>query len=141
MADWVSIRADYVSGGVSYSELAERHGVPLGSIKRHAAQERWAANRAEMEQNRYQKTVRKVLERKTDHEADRLTRLLAIGDNITDRLEEATSITPLDQYDFRTYASTLKTLQDVAKSNDPRGETELLSKAHEILGGIDSAID
>lgn len=82
MADWVSIRADYVSGGVSYSELAERHGVPLGSIKRHAAQEGWAANRAEMEPNRYQRTVRKVLEQKADREASRLNRILDLNDTL-----------------------------------------------------------
>ena len=89
MADWVKIRADYVSGGVSYSELSERHGVPLGSIKRHAAQEGWAAKRTETEPNRYQKTVRKVIERKAEHEADRITRLLGVGDLLADKLEQS----------------------------------------------------
>ena len=137
MADWIKIRADYVSGGVSYSELSERHGVPLGSIKRHAAQEGWAAKRTETEPNRYQKTVRKVIERKAEHEADRITRLLSIGDKLAAKLDEATG--QLDQK-IVTHKRKTKTMEygDQPACRKALKETTV---EEEILEVVDAPLD
>ena len=89
MADWVSIRADYVSGGGSFRVLAERYGISVSSIKKKAAAEQWTANRTRVEPKLYQKTVQKVLEYKSDQNADRLTRLLGVGDLLADKLEQS----------------------------------------------------
>lgn len=39
--DWAKIRGEYASGGGSYRALAQKHGVPLGTLKRRAAAEKW----------------------------------------------------------------------------------------------------
>ena len=137
MADWVKIRADYVSGGVSYSELAERHGVPLGSIKRHAAQEGWAAQRTEAESNRYQKSVRKVIERKAEHEADRLTRILALSDTLLEKAERAAK--ELDKH-----LVTNKKRERVITYGDPNAygkPTKEIIDDTEIIAVVDAPID
>lgn len=82
MADWVSIRADYVSGGGSFRVLAEKYGISVSSIKKKAASDKWTANRTKVEPKLYQKTVQKVLEHKSEQNADRLTRILALNDTL-----------------------------------------------------------
>lgn len=89
MADWVTIRADYVSGGGSFRVLAEKYGISVSSIKKKAAAEEWTANRTKLEPQLYQKTVRKVLEQKSDQNADRLTRILALSDTLLSKAEIA----------------------------------------------------
>lgn len=96
VADWVSIRADYVSGGGSLRVLAEKYGISVSSIKKKAASEGWTANRTKIEPRLYQKTVRKVLEHKSDQAADRLTRILTLGDTLLEKAERAAK--ELDQH-------------------------------------------
>lgn len=43
--DWDAIRAEYVAGGISQKALAERHGVPLGTLSRRAVAEGWVSAR------------------------------------------------------------------------------------------------
>jgi transposase-like protein len=40
--DWNTLKAEYIAGGISYRELAEKHGVSESTLKKKAAKERWA---------------------------------------------------------------------------------------------------
>lgn len=94
MADWVSIKAEYVAGGISFKKLAEKHGISVSSIKQHSANDpagKWGEACTNAKPVLYQKTVQKFIERKSTHEADRLTRLLGIGDDLADKIHKATS--------------------------------------------------
>ena len=92
MADWVSIKADYVSGGGSFKALSEKYGISVSAIKRKSATDGgWKANRTETEPKVYQKTVQKVIERKATHEADRITRILAVNDMLLEKAERGVS--------------------------------------------------
>lgn len=44
--DWGAIRNSYVSGSDSLPQCARRHGVPVGTVRRHSAAEHWAEQRA-----------------------------------------------------------------------------------------------
>ena len=41
--NWIKIKAEYLKGGVSYRQLAEKHGVSARTIERRASSESWAA--------------------------------------------------------------------------------------------------
>lgn len=47
MADWNKIRAEYIRGDTSYQKLAEKYGVTLRTVARHAKQEKWGELRQE----------------------------------------------------------------------------------------------
>lgn len=89
MADWLKIKAEYISGCGSMRELAEKHGVSVSAIKRRSAKESWTANRTETEPKVNQKTVQKVIEKTADRESDRIVRLLSIGDKLAGCLDRA----------------------------------------------------
>lgn len=44
--DWGAIRNGYISGSDSLPQCARRHGVPVGTVRRHSAAEHWAEQRA-----------------------------------------------------------------------------------------------
>ena len=41
MIDWNEVREEYIRGGITQGALAEKHGVPAGSLRRRAAAEGW----------------------------------------------------------------------------------------------------
>jgi len=47
--DWNRLREEYVRGGITQGELAERYGIPAGSLRRRAAAEGWRAMRTSRE--------------------------------------------------------------------------------------------
>lgn len=49
MALWADVRADYLSTGMSYKKLAEKHGVSLSTLKKRAAAEHWTRAREAVE--------------------------------------------------------------------------------------------
>lgn len=89
MADWVSIKAEYISTGISTRSLAEKSGVSYASLRRRAEKEHWADERKTTERKVSAKVAQKVALVKVAHEADRITRLLGVGDILTDKLEQS----------------------------------------------------
>ncbi|MBQ6398245.1 MAG: hypothetical protein IJI06_08890 [Oscillospiraceae bacterium] len=45
--NWSEIRAEYEDAGMSFSKLAEKHGIAIGSLKKAAAREGWAHKKSE----------------------------------------------------------------------------------------------
>ena len=137
MTDWTSIRADYVSGGGSFRVLAEKYGVSIDTIKKRAASEKWSLERTKVAPKLHQKTVRKVVERVADEKADRITRLLSIGDTLAAKLEQAAA--ELD----KTLAKHKRKTKTVEYGDeDARGKpTKEVIVEEEILEAVDAPID
>lgn len=45
MTDWKQIKEEYTAGGVTYRELAEKHGVPLHALAQNGLNENWVGIR------------------------------------------------------------------------------------------------
>lgn len=135
MADWLKIKAEYISGCGSMRELSEKHGVSVSAIKRRSAKENWTANRTETAPKIHQKTVRKVVERTSDKAADRIVRLLSIGDKLADCLDQAAG-----ELDRQTAKRTVKTKEVEYGDPDAKGRPtrEVVREDVEIVevGGL-----
>lgn len=49
MINWNELREEYIRGGITQGALAERYGIPAGSLRRRAAAEGWKAMRKSRE--------------------------------------------------------------------------------------------
>jgi len=49
MINWNELREEYIRGGITQGALAERYGIPAGSLRRRAAAEGWRAMRKSRE--------------------------------------------------------------------------------------------
>ncbi len=91
--DWFAIKNDYINGGGSYRELAEKHSVSIDSIKKKAAAEKWKDERTAFTQNLHQKTKEKTIDTLSDEAVAKArirVRLLLVGENWLNNLEEIT---------------------------------------------------
>lgn len=82
MADWVKIRNEYISGGGTYRELSEKHGVPLRTLAKHAKDEKWQQGKEE-----YGNAVASALQQKSiEKTAEAESEIAAIKSRINLRL-------------------------------------------------------
>ena len=89
MADWLKIKAEYISGCGSLRELAEKHGVSHNTLRKKAADGKWKDERTSTKQKVHKKIVQRIVQKNAEREADRIVRLLQISDHLADKLERA----------------------------------------------------
>jgi len=91
VADWVSIKAEYITTDISTRALAEKSGVSYASLRRRAEKEHWADERKTTERKVSAKVAQKVARVKVAHETDRITRLLSVSDALLQKAERGVS--------------------------------------------------
>lgn len=89
--DWLAIRNDYINGGGSYRKLAEKYGVPFGSLRSRAEKENWPELKKKQLHKISTKTAQKTAEIIVKKEVKRAERMMGIHDQLLDKLEQAVS--------------------------------------------------
>ena len=64
---WRKIKAEYIAGGISQRALAEKYGVPWGTLRKRANLEGWNAKRKSAEKIAEQKVEQKTAETVADN--------------------------------------------------------------------------
>lgn len=87
--DWIKIRNEYISTDIGLRGLAEKHNIPLTTLRDRSRREGWVAMRDEQHHEIAQKTAQKTAEIVAKDEAGRVSRLLRIADRLMDKTERA----------------------------------------------------
>lgn len=87
--DWLAIRNDYINGGGSQRKLAEKYSVSYGSLRGRAEAEGWKKLRDEQLRKISAKTAQITADTIVKNEVKRVERLLAINDQLIDKIERA----------------------------------------------------
>lgn len=69
---WDKIRAEYIAGGVSVRELAEKYQISADKIKKRSAKEKWTDERRKVRTNYAQKVRDKIVQKRADAVVDDL---------------------------------------------------------------------
>ena len=85
MADWQSIKTEYITTDTSYRKLADKYGLSESYISNKAGAEGWVALRRQHRD----KTVTKTLNRISTRQADKMARIDQLSDKLLDKLEQA----------------------------------------------------
>lgn len=114
MVDWKKIKAEYLKGGTSYRKLAEKHGVPFGTLRKVAAKEEWAQLRAQVDTEADTKIAKAEVEKRVE----RYERMTAVTDKLLSLVEKAiselqTGDLVLDKTVFKQISGTLKDIKDI----------------------------
>ena len=82
MIDWTAIKAEYITGTISYRKLADSWGVSFRTLSDRALREGWKEARDKHRNNVVEKTVQKVASRKATTTANKLCDLQEAADNM-----------------------------------------------------------
>lgn len=110
--DWNVIKAEYIAGGTTYEELAEKYGVSISTLKKKATREHWVELRnqtgTEMEQ--------KMSDAISDQQSEAVVSAVQLIDqaSISILKQIATEATKgLSTYQMDVYSRAIKTLRGV----------------------------
>ena len=78
--DWNRLKVAYVTGNMSYKELAKKHRLQATAVSRKGKEEQWPRLRKEYRQ----KAADKAIENEVDNEAERLSKLIKAEDAMED---------------------------------------------------------
>lgn len=97
--NWRNIRAEYISGGISYREIAKKYDIPFGTVRHRAQVENWVKEREIAEHNVNTLSAQKAAEAAAENAtiaADMKKRLLL-------RLSRIEQKYPFDATEIRTH--------------------------------------
>lgn len=83
--NWVAIKSYYITHNVSYKKTAEKFGVALSNLMRHAKAEDWVAAK----KKKQEEIGLKVVQKDTENQVNSLARLSAATDELLGRIEQA----------------------------------------------------
>lgn len=112
MADWQSIKTEYITTDTSYRKLAQKYGVDSAVIGRRAKNEEWV----KLRQQHIDKTQTKTLNAISRKQADRAANLIAVSDLLLGKVKsllEADEELLVDTTVMRDISVVLKNLKDI----------------------------
>lgn len=65
--NWRKIKAEYIAGGISQRAIAQKHGIPFGTLQKRARLEKWTAKRKGAEEKAVEKVAQKTAEKVADN--------------------------------------------------------------------------
>ena len=135
--DWLAIRNDYINGGGSYRKLAEKYGVPFGSLRSRAEKENWTELKKEQLHKISIKTAQKTADAIVKNEVKRAQRMMGIHDQLLDKLEQAVSELNMAQV---TNKKKTKTIEYRNGKRPDKPTKEVITENEEILA-VASIVD
>lgn len=126
--DWAELEADYVSGSMSYAELAQKHGLAKKSVERRGVACKWFSKR----QKHREKLSASLAKAEARKQVKRRGRYRAIEDKLLDKLEQA-----VDELDLviKTKVTKTKTVkyENAKRPDKPTEEVTVEEQEHDTV--------
>ena len=108
--DWNKLKAEYISGGTSYRKLAEKHGVPFGTLKEHARKEQWM----DLREKARHKADTKFANLLGEKQAQKSIKINDVADKLLDKISNLLDdFEMLDTQGIKHLTSSLKDIKDI----------------------------
>lgn len=121
MADWQTIKTEYITTETSYRKLAQKYGIHYKVISERGKNEKWV----ELRSQHRDKTLTKTLNKISTQAADKLARIDGLADKLLVKLEQA-----ITELDMQLYKQTDKT-KVIEYNNDRRPDKPTKETIHE----------
>ena len=118
-ANWKKIKAEYIRGGTSQRKLAKKYDVPLGTLQKIAAKEKWCDKRKQSEC----KEDAIITESIAEENASKALKIYDVADKLLDKiLFNLENSDVLGSQEVKHYTSALKDIKDI---KDIKSEIDL----------------
>ncbi len=87
--DWVQIKAEYISGTMSASKLAEKYEVSVYAIRKRSGKERWQELRKQNQSETANKIAKKINTEKVKKTVREIDRVVAVASKLITKLNRA----------------------------------------------------
>lgn len=109
-ANWKKIKAEYIRGGTSQRKLAKKYDVPLGTLQKIAAKEKWCDKRKQSEC----KEDAIITESIAEENASKALKIYDVADKLLDKINATLDeIEILDSQSIKHFTSALKDIKEI----------------------------
>ena len=137
MADWVSIKTEYITTQISTRDLANKYGVKYATLRDRSAKEKWSELRAAHVSRTVAKTEQKTAEAISDIRANRIVQLMEGGKLaaglLVERLHEMHATGKIKTYEVKAITEALKNVRDLYKTDELPADDDPLIKYMEEM--------
>lgn len=110
MADWQTIKTEYITTQTSYRKLGEKYGVNYKVIADRGKDEGWRELRSQYKE----KTLTNTLDKISRQEANRAARIYAVADKLLDKIEDMVECgSLLNSQGVRALTAAVKDLKEI----------------------------
>jgi transposase-like protein len=136
-ANWTKIKNEYINGGATYPELAEKYGVSYSTLSKRGAAERWTESRESLLQEISKRTEEKTAEKISEVESDVAAIMSRIRLKLTVKIEQAVdNMEGLDANELRKLVQSFKDMND-AQSGTEDEKNGMLNELLEAVKAVD----
>lgn len=121
MADWQKIKTEYITTNTSYRKLAQKHDISYQAICRRSKDEHWGEQREQY----MNKTVTKTINRISEKQVDRATRLISVADLLLDKVKNLVEDNPKLMLNTQSIKNLSGVLKDIKEVQMIRSEADL----------------
>lgn len=111
--NWLTIRNDYINGGGSYRQLAEKYGVKFSALREVAFREEWVAAKAEQMDKIRIETAQKTAEKIADDEAKIASIRSRLRLKFMQEIERRAELEETDGMEFRRLVQSYKDMCEI----------------------------
>lgn len=117
MADWEAIRREYVSTDISTRALAEKYGIPYGTLRNRSVKDKWAdtraAHRSKVGAECEQKTVDKISDAESEIAAIRSRVHLKLMQEVERQTNALMQSDECNSYELRRIVQSYRDMSDI----------------------------
>lgn len=132
MADWVSIRTEYINTQIGFRGLAEKYGVSKNTVAKRAKEENWAAERDRQRDKIGTLVGQKTAEAISDVQTGRIVKLMEGGEKSADllltRLDQMADSGKIKTYEVKAITEALKHIRDLYRTDEKPEDDDPLVK-------------
>ena len=111
--DWLKIRNDYINGGGSYRQLAEKYKVKFSALREVAFKEGWVAAKAEQMDKIRNETAQKTAEKIAESEAEIASIRSRLRLKFMQEIERRAGLEETDGMEFRRLVQSYKDMCEI----------------------------
>ena len=119
---WSKIRAEWLKGGITQKQLAEKYGVSVKTIQNRAYKEGWKKEKGKIKEKVEEKTRDRIVRARVNH----LERLISASELIITGLEKLAAEVATDPVKYLTDKSgSLRSAESITKALQVATETQM----------------
>ena len=129
MADWQSIKTEYITTDTSYRKLAQKYGIDSAVIGRRAKNEEWV----NLRQQYIDKTQTKTIDAISNQQVDRAKKMQRVADKLLNKIEamvECPEVMPRDIRALVAAVRDLKEIQNIRSDLDEQEQRARIANLH-----------
>lgn len=107
--DYSKLKKEYLRCDISQRELAEKYGVPYGTLRKVAAKEQWT----ELRNKTRTKADAKIIDAISDKEAQKAVDIVSVADKLLDKIGELADTLVVDTQTLKQLTSALKDIKEI----------------------------